>query len=377
MQKYLSVIAISVLLAVPLVSLAAEYRFSENPSVNADETIADDVYLGGGNVSSAGAIEGDLWIGGGSVVVNSAVSADLTAAGGNLSVLGAVGDDARVAGGNLLIQSRVGDDLHAAGGQVTVAGEGVGGDATIGGGMVRLDAPVTGDVMVGGGNVYLNSTVDGDVVVDAETLTLGSEANIAGSLLYTASSELTQEDGAVVTGETVFNERTPSARPEPETVMAAGASAVILGQFLALLVSALLLGLIFNRFAVTLVQKATNRPFSSLGLGLVLLAALPVISVLLLMTLIGIPLGILGLISFVALMLVGWILVPIVLGSLLSNYFFKTGTAVTWKTILLGAVVYSLLGLVPLLGWLVQILALFMTLGAIVVVKWEVAREWL
>src|SRR3989344_748507 len=91
------------LLLVPAVGIAAEFRAGEQPSLSANERIADDLYMAGGNVTSSGAITGDLVVAGGNILVQGAVSADLAAMGGSIIILGNVGDDLRIGGGNITI----------------------------------------------------------------------------------------------------------------------------------------------------------------------------------------------------------------------------------------------------------------------------------
>jgi cytoskeletal protein CcmA (bactofilin family) len=366
--------AASLALLVPMLSFAAEFRSGENASIGAQERISNDVYIGGGSVISAGAVTGDLVAGGGTVLVNGPVGMDLIAGGGTITILGSVERAVRVAGGNILIQGKVTGDVIVAGGQVTITGAGVGGDLVAAGGSVRVDAPVAGTVRVAGGTVYLNGPIAGNVIVRAKNLTLGSQAVISGSLTYTANAELTKESGAIVRGETKF-----TAAPK-QTMSAANIAALasffVLGKFLALLACALILGLFFKRYSTEVIARAASRPLLELGRGLVASVALPALSVLALVTLVGIPLGILGLVSFVAVFLFAWIVTPIILGSIMYRAFFKRDVEVSWKTILLGAVLFSILGLVPFLGRVVQGLLILLSLGAIVAVKWEIAKEW-
>lgn len=362
------------ILAVPLVSLAAEFRFGEQTSTTASERISDDLYVVGGSITSAGSVEGDLVAGGGSIVISGPVSADVAAGGGNVVVLSDVGDDVRVGGGSVVIQGRVGDDVIAGGGQITIGGLGIGGDVAAGGGTVRIDAPVAGDVRISGGSVYINAPIGGAVNIEADTLTLGSRAVIAGTLTYKANKELKKEDGAVVRGEVIFEERKPQA--VSVAAIAAVFSLFIIGKFLALLVCALVIGLLFKRYSREAVAKAVERPLLELGRGLVVFAALPVLSVLMLVTLVGIPFGILGLIAFVAALLFAWIVAPIIVGSVVYQYFSKRDREVSWKTILAGVFLYSILGLVPLLGWLAQALLMLLSLGTTVAIKWEIVRQW-
>jgi len=104
---------------------------------------------------------------------------------------------------------------------------------------------------------------------------------------------------------------------------------------------------------------------------------LPIASVILLTTVVGVPFGILGLLSFAALFVYSWIVTPIVVGSFVHKWVMKTPMySVTWVTILIGVVVYVILGLIPFLGWIVRFVAALMTIGAVVRIKWDIIKEW-
>jgi len=134
--------------------------------------------------------------------------------------------------------------------------------------------------------------------------------------------------------------------------------------------------MIFHRFSKEIVNIATTRAFFELGRGVVVLAAVPVISILLLITLVGIPFGILGLIGFAAMMIFSWIITPIIVGSVAYRYFSKKDLEVSWKTILLGVFLYTLLGIIPLIGWLVKTLLILLALGSITALKLRIVKEW-
>lgn len=357
----------------PLLAAGAEVRVGDQPSVRQEERVADDIYLTGGNISSAGDLLGDLIGTGGNVLVSGRVGGDLMAAGGSITVLGSVADDVRAAGGTILIQGAVGDDLVLAGGQLSIGGPGVGGDVLAGGGTIRLDAPVRGRVRIAGGNVYLNAAIGGNVEVFAENLTLGKSARVAGNLSYTAVREVTLEEGAKVLGETTFKKR-------DRTITVAGVAKVIslalVGTFLSQLATALLLGLFFRRYVLALVENAIAQPLVEAGRGLVVIIVLPVLSFLLLFTVVGAPLGVFGFFTFAGMLIYLWALTPILLGSLAYRAFLKGEYDVNWKTILLGVFIYSVLGLIPIVGWLTQLLLNLLTLGVAAKVKWSAVKEW-
>lgn len=356
----------------PTLGRAAEVRAGDQPSVKEEERLTEDIYIAGGNVTSAGALGADLIAAGGTVLVSGDVAADLAAAAGSVTVLGNVGDDVRAAGGNILLRSEVGGDVVLAGGQLNIGGS-IAGDLLAGGGAVRVDAPVSGNVRIGGGDVYLNSAISGNVEVYTDKLTLGKGARIAGSLTYAAGKEATMEEGAVVSGEVTFNKR-------ERTVSVGGIVAIIslalIATTLSQLAAALLLGLVFRRYAVRLVETAAAKPLLEVGRGLIICIVLPVASLMLLWSLIGIPLGILGLLIFAMTIVFLWIMTPVLLGSFAYRSFFGGEFDVNWKTILLGVFVYALLGLIPIVGWLAQFILMLLTLGAVAKMKWEIAKEW-
>ncbi|HEY4526832.1 MAG TPA: hypothetical protein VJK53_03230 [Candidatus Paceibacterota bacterium] len=361
---------------VPALALAAEMRVGEQPSFPIDAVLADDLYMAGGNVTSGGAIEGDLVSAGGTVLVSGDVSADAILVGGTITVIGSVGDDLRVGGGTITVQSAVADDVLMGGGQITLAGPGVGGDAIIGGGVVRIDAPVGGNVQAGGGEVYINARVAGDVSVHADKVTLGPQAHIQGNFSYSSPNEATLEDGAVVRGET-FYEESPSARRSVAFGLLAFLSIAFLIKFVAIFISALILSLVFKRYAQELVTRAHAEPWRYLIWGLVFMIVLPVLSIALLVTLIGIPFGIIGLLTFVICMIFAAILAPVVIGAVVHKWIWKPDTyQISWRTILLGTFVYFLLKLIPFLGSLVLLGVMLIALGVAINIKKEALREW-
>jgi len=356
----------------PLVVRAAEVRSGDQPSITANETITDDVYIAGGNVSSAGVLGADLIAFGGNVLVTNDVGGDIAAAGGSVTVLGKVADDIRAAGGNIILQGTVGDDAVLAGGQLTIGGS-VGGDLLAAGGTVRVDAPVKGNVRIGGGDVYLNSAITGNVEVFAEKLTLGVDARVSGNLNYTAGKEATMEEGATVAGETTFKKR-------DRTVSVGGVVAVIsialIGTILSQLAAAFFFGLIFNRYSVKLVEVAATRPLLEVGRGLVVFIVLPIASLMLLWSVLGASLGILGLIAFAGITVYVWIMTPVLIGSFAYRSFFGGEFEVNWKTILLGVFIYTIFGIIPIVGWIAEFILILLTLGAVAKMKWEIAKNW-
>lgn len=374
MKTIFKYILIASVFLIPVVSLAAEFRTGENPSTGKDEVIANDLYIAGGSITSAGKINGDLVIGGGNIVISGDIKEDLTIGGGNISIFSNVGDDIRVGGGTIIINGKIGGDLIVGGGQVTISGPGINGDMAIGGGNIRIDAPIIGDLLIGGGNVYINAPIGGNVKINADKITLGKNAIISGNLNYKSSEEIIKEDGAVIKG--VVDFELIKKGSVPSKVLAGIFSVFLLLKFLSLLVCALVVGLLLQRYSKEIITKAIKRPLLELGRGIIVMILIPIISLLLLITVIGIPFGILGLLGFIIMMLFAWIIAPIILGSVVYRYFSKKELEISWKTILLGVVIFILVGLIPFIGSLVRALLILITLGVITAFKLQVIQKW-
>ncbi len=369
-----------VLLVFPILTLAAEFRAGQQTSFASSEKTATNLYMAGGTVVSSGTADKDLLMAGGTALVSGPVTGDLFIVGGNITVLNQVSGDLRIGGGNIIINGNILGDAVVGGGQIVLSGKIIGGDVAAAGGAVRLDSEVKGNVKIAGGEVYINAPVGGDADIKANKLTLGPNADIRGNLKYSANKPVIIEEGGKVRGETAFTQL--KGHDGINKGMTAGLifglfTFVFVVKFLMLLTAALIFGLVFRRYSRELVEKATANPLKELGRGVVTLIVLPILSIILLITIIGAPFGILGLLSFIMLCILGAVLTPIFLGSLVYKWISKKPDyIINWKTILLGIVIYFILGLIPLLGWVVKCIAVTITLGAALNIKWQILKAW-
>lgn len=359
------------LFSTPSVLLAAEFRSGDQVGISQGETVAEDMYATGSTVTAAGSITGDLYAGAGTVVLSGTVSQDAVIGGGTVTLLGSVGDDIRIGGGTVVVQGRVGGDALIGGGQVTLGGEGIEGDTIIGAGSVSIEAPIRGDVRVAGGDILINSTVAGNVEIKGENIHLGPRAVLEGTLTYESPREVEMAEGAVVRGEVVYKER----EERSEAALAGLLSLAFFAKFLMLLAGALIFGLLFRRSMQEIVRKARTRPLLEFGRGLVALIVIPVVCLILFVTVVGIPLGVLGMLSYIALLIFAWFAAPVILGSILYQWWMRRELEVSFLSVLLGVVVYTMVGILPILGGLAQLALISIALGATIKLKWDIAKE--
>jgi cytoskeletal protein CcmA (bactofilin family) len=364
-------------LIIPVSAMAADVRTGETLSLPPSETVNNGLYLFGGNISNGGKVNGDLVLGGGNISVTGPVSQDVLAGGGTVSILSDVGGDVRIGGGNIQILGKVGNDVVVGGGQTQISGA-VGGDIVWAGGTLVVNGPVAGKLQLTGGQVTINSHVSGNVTFTGTDLTLGKGAVIDGTLDYTAAKEAVIEEGAMVKGKTTYTEKkSPVGNPISEKGIIAILSALFLGKFLASLLFALVLGLAFKRCSLAIISNATAHPFIEIGRGLITLIVLPIASIIALITILGIPFGVLGLLIFGALCLAASAFASVLLGTLVHKQFYKPEEyQLTWKTVLVGVLTFSLLGFIPLLGGIAKFVLVLLALGSLTKVILESSGEW-
>lgn len=375
-SRALSAMVLLSALSVPTLLLAAEVRTGDTASHPKNETLTDDLYLLGGSITSSGIVRGDITAFGGNILINGEVTDDVAAGGGTVTILSDIGDDVRVGGGTVVIQGAVTGDIFAAGGQVTVASERVGGDVTIGGGVVKIDAPIAGNLTIGGGDVRINSVITGTVDIQAERITLGPDARINGMFTYKSPTEATLESGAVVEGETAFT-KSPDVREAAKLGLLAFFSIWFVAKMFMVFSGALVIGYVLQRFSDEFVARATMRPLSEFGRGVIFFIVTPIVSVLLLFTVIGIAFGVLGLLAFTGVLIVGSMLAPILIGSVVHKVIFKQQEyEVSWKTILTGTALYFIFAAIPFVGPLVTFAVTLTAIGTMLAIKGKVLGEW-
>jgi cytoskeletal protein CcmA (bactofilin family) len=364
-------IAVAVALIVPLVGFAATVKGGKSYSLAKGETITDDLYAAGGNVTIAGNVMGDAVVSGGMVIVTGNIQQDVLIAGGNLSVLGPVGDDVRAAGGNITISAPVAGDVLAAGGQVVIAsGADVGKDAVLAGGSITIDGHVKGKVDASGGEVTINGTVDGNVSIKSGRVILGEHAVINGSLSYQSLKQATIATGAVIKGQTNYQQLQGASRGQIARARIFGG----IFKVIMLFISAWVLHLIFRRRSTKVIARPIATFWWHLLWGFISIIIIPIAAVILMVTVVGIPLGIITLIGYFLLLALSWIITPVIIGSLVYMWWEKSRASgnttmvprVNWETILLGVLVFTIVGYIPVIGWLVNCVFMLVAFGTLV-----------
>jgi len=255
-----------------------------------------------------------------------------------------------------------GDDQIVISGDVHVARGQTLDDVVVIDGHVAIDGKLEGELIAISAPVRISGTVEGDVVALTDRAVIERGARIGGDLVY-ADKRPRVARGAVVEGET--------RRIDADEVFTPlKAFAARMALWLAFSVSSLALGFLLLWLAPRALEAAlwTARTSTGpvIGMGLAMFFGLPAAALLAIVTLVGIPLGIVGLLALLPLYAIGYTTSAWLLGRAIVRP--PTGRALAF---LAGWGILRALALVPFLGGLVWFGAAVFGLGALTVALWR------
>lgn len=302
----------------------------------------------------------------GSIVVEEGeTSQGISTASGTVVVRGTVDGDVNAVAGDVVIaeSGRVTGNVNGAAGSVRIGGT-VDGNVDVASGSVVFErtARVGGDVNLGAGTVVIAGTIDGDATVGADSIRVAPTAVIGGDLRYDAA--LTLEEGATVEGSVIRDESIgggmgPVGWGTGWTVP--GWADSVYGFFANLVLGFVLLGL-FPRFSDEVADTVRDRPARSGGWGLLVLVGVPVVLIAFAITIVGIPVALLGVFLYLFALWVGLVYGEFAVGRLLGT---RLDVGGRWTALVLGLLVFAVLGLVPVLGGIAIAVASLLGLGAL------------
>jgi hypothetical protein len=374
----------TLLLQASLPGYASEFENGSEKVIS--NPVAGDLYVGGGTILINAGITGDLVAAGGTIAVNDSIAGDALLAGGNLLVNGFIGDDIRAAGGRIKINRNVNGDVVIAGGEIEIGPQAlILGDLIVTSGKAIVNGTIKGQVKLYGGELYLNGiaanglevkggrlfingAVSGPARLAAERIILQQKATFQGDVQYWQQDGPLNFKKAMVTGRATFRPEMALRSAKANWYYLGFGSFVFMGIYLA---SALLL--------LFLLQFSFPGAFDNAGsglnqgilreisYGLLYLIGLPAISVLLLITIIGIPAGIFAMFFYLFTLVMAHIITSLVIANWYKNQYHRSWTKI--RTVLVALAVFialKLILLVPFAGWLISLALVILAFGAII-----------
>jgi hypothetical protein len=351
--------------AVPALTFAAYMRAGSSVSLSPGTVTPGNAYLAGGSVNVGNTIGGDLTVAGGNVIVTGKVAGDINAAGGTVNIIGSSAQDVRVGGGNVTIGGKFSGEMLVGGGQVIVLPDTtIANDSYLAGGTLTFAGAENGNLTIQGGEVSIDGMVAGNLTIKAtKSVTIGSNAVIKKGFEYTAPAQAVVETGAQVPANIVFHmlAQNQPARPAFPGMLFAFFTGWLIIKFFIILAAAYLLWYLRRKDSLDIVSIAKSRFWHELLRGFIVLIVVPAAIVIAFITVIGAIPGFVALLAYIAILVLAPPFTILFVASLLK----KDHEALAWYHILLGALLVSIVGFIPFIGWLACLIVYLATLGAL------------
>ena len=367
--------------ALPFAALAAGNQVI---SVSKDQIIDGNFIRAGSSIEIDGNVKGDVIVAGNSITINGAVAGDVIAVGNLIRISGPVGGSIRVAGSTIEINGAVERNVWAAGNTVTIGpNASVGWDVLLGGATVEIEGPVSGGAWLGGAIITIDNKIgkNVDATLDRDSqLILGSSANVSGAVTYHAlkDDQLVRRDGATVGGEVTRDvSGSTDMQSWKKTFGAFWAFMKLFIIFSSILVGVILVSVV-PKLLLDVSGEMINAPARSLGWGIAAAILVPMVLFLLAITIIGLPITLIGSALYIILMYIAKIIAAFVAGLYILNALSadkKFSGSLMWPLIL-GVILFAVLSIIPLLGGIAKLLLTIMAFGALIQIKRSILREY-
>jgi len=363
-----SLLAILLMTFTTVAVLAFDVRSGDIITVASGEVIDSDLYVAGGTIIIDGTINGDLIAAGKIIRVNGPVNGSIIAIGGTVNINGEVTHAVRVLGETMNISGTIGRDLLVAGGEVSLAST----------------AEIGSDLLLGAGTALIDGLIKGDINSGVESLTIASTSSIQGKLTYISENEANIQSGAQIMGP--ITHKLPDVKERiavgthqlpglKERLTPAGLWGKVIG-FLMSLVLGIIIILLAPRRVKAVTESIRTRPWASLGWGAIILIFTPIAALIVCITIIGLPLGLITLVLYSIAICLTQLFAGLLIGQLVIGSSKRVETkAALVGAMALGLAILSLLKLIPYLDNVIGLATVLFGLGAILVSERKLRAE--
>lgn len=398
-KRFFGGLLVALCLAIlPVITTAKAPETPKNVFIGADEVINHNVFKTGNLVVIEGAINGDAFLAGATVLVKGSVSGNLFVAGSSVNISGDIGGSIFAAGSMVSVTGKIGQGAYIAGSSANLHSA-VAKSAYVFGGSVSLSetAFIGLDLITGGAsvevrgrvgrnaNAYANSVsvenqISGDLSAQIEedgVLALMSKAKIGGNLYYKSAAEnqLVKQSGATVGGQTVFQSSVRDGAADQKGRSVSGFVLVQIIRLFWLVVTGLVLVAVMPKPVKRVSSAMLAKPWANMGWGLIYLIVTPIVCVILLATVIGLPLALILGAGYAVALFVTKVLAAVFIGALIiGSWLKKKDPGLIWSLIL-GGVILVLITAIPFIGWFLSLVMTIWALGALVRVKKEMIKK--
>jgi cytoskeletal protein CcmA (bactofilin family) len=354
---------LAVLFLMPVLVYGAEEVDSPHRMIRENQVVYGDFWAASERISNYGKVLGDFMVSGKEIYNEGIIQGDIISFSSTGSFGGIVMGNVRSAASELYLRGDINKNATVTGDYVFQHKNSViDGNAYVFANNLDLQGNIQGNLRIFAKKAIIGGKVKGNVYVRTGELIIEQGALIEGNLIYVTEKELSIPSENVLGQIEHHIPRTRNLGKLTSDVRE-GMKVIQLIKKGLFLLAYLIVGSITIAFFKEPYEKAAalinERPWYSIGVGIVILIGIPIIAVLTFFTLIGIPISFLMMAAYGILIYLGKIPVGIWLGSKLLR-----GQKSSILCFLIGIILIEALGLVPYIGWWSSKIALALGVGA-------------
>lgn len=311
-----------------------------NVSNNTVKTVNHSMFTAGDDVSTNNMVKGIDFTAGNNLNISGSSEYGMFA-GNSINFKGIVTRDLFIAGNDIVIDSsaNIARDLYVAGNSITIS------------------ADIKGNVFLAAREVSIDSKeIDGDVTLTGNKLTISDNTKINGTLKYNDNIEYSNTNASIKEVKTYHVEEKSKDEVMPSI------SSILLGIVTSFLV-ALAIYLLLPASYKVLDEVNKDKVLKTFGNGFLFLIAVPVISIVLMISIVCMPLAIITLILYGIIIYLSSIISSVYFGRLIGNKVLKLNNV--YLQILIGIVITKLVKLIPVIGGLYSFVIIVLGVGLV------------
>lgn len=362
-KKILIILALT-LFALTSVAGVAMAANSDNNVVLAKDTTHQGLYRAAGEtIRLDGTVTGDAWVAGSDVTINGEVDGTLYAAASNITINGVVRGNLMLAGSKLTINGKVNGSAYLAGSDISLTRESaIAGSMVVFGSQYSQSGSVGTQAYLFGSQVKLDGPIGSNTKIYASDINITSDAKINGNLAYTSDAKIIIANDKNISGSVTKIVDTPKTSTRPSVVSIV--LTTLFGLAAALILGLVAFSLLPSTASATAKWEKTNLAKSILY-GVAFAFLVPLVLLLALLSLVGYQVAILGLCSYIAVLMLGGVMSAYCIGQWLLKRDRQNFGSLTLE-LLTGLAILAAVGLIPFVGALVGFFAAMAGVGAIV-----------
>lgn len=338
MKKIIGIILIMIALCFPImIEAKTQNGFYADDEVELNEEIDATAFVAGNNIEVNSKINGLNFVAGNNIELSSTQDYLFTA-GNNIEVNKVNTKDAFIAGSTIRIKESNIRDLYVAGSTI------------------KINSNIERNAYIGGEKVTIDGTIGGNVIIDANTIIIEKDTIISGTLKYPDNAKITLAESATIKKIKAYEVKSKETIVTWKTTLKEK-----LYGYLSLLVIAFILITLHHKLlkGIKGIKKEISQVLKLSGIGFLVLVVTPIVVVLSMISIIGLPLGIIVAMLYGILMYISMIPTAIYLGSWVMNKKNQND----YLVLAISLLIIYMIRIIPIIGGIIGFISIILGLG--------------